>query len=570
MSERIIVLNSGGFDSVTLLNFVCNEYPDAEITSLFFNYQQRNLELEREKARNAVKKLRPNYMINHLEVDIAPIFWTNSSLYNDTTIGGNQYMEMRNLIFLSYALSLAENIKANKIFMGIIYGGNYTDTNKNFIEATKQYVKNILNIDFETPFSEFDKFSIAILAKAFGIKIEDTFSCNTPIKNEEGNLIPCGVCGDCKVIKEIKEEIYKEKLPVTEFTKEFKTNEKFEELFKENKIIELRLLINNECQFNCEHCFYGFKEMKAPQLTLNELKKVIDEAVELEIENIHFSGKEPFVNKDIFKLVDYIKSKKYPLTYDVVTNGVNILKYKKEILSAGFNKIFLSVDSLNNLTIRPENKHLIDSINFLVLNNIPLEIFIDIHKNNYKEISSIIISLFKLGVKEFHVRNTLPLGSGKGKDFIPSLSEIDYVYKELEHLCENIPQINVTLKLNTAFVEGFLNNDNYSLFEIVNIIRLTNISYVYSNLVVLPEFYCGRYENQITITPDGFVLGCDTEIASPSYDKISAGNIREKSLKELIDIGKEKSLINIKRYKVNNEGDFILPPCFHTYFKVDK
>lgn len=205
MGEKIIVLNSGGFDSVTLLNLVCAEYPEAEITSLFFNYQQRNLEKEREKSREAVSKLnKKGAKINHLEIDIPPIFWTNSSLYYSEGDINNQYIEMRNLIFISYALSLAEHIKANKIYMAIIDGGNYTDTSKKFIRATKKYIKDILNIDYETPFLELTKIELSELVKKFNISLEDSFSCNTPVKDDNGNLIPCGKCGDCKDLELVK------------------------------------------------------------------------------------------------------------------------------------------------------------------------------------------------------------------------------------------------------------------------------------------------------------------------------------------------------------------------------
>ena len=48
--EKIVVLNSGGFDSTVLLVDTVTKNPDCEIHSLYFSYGQLNDEIGESKA----------------------------------------------------------------------------------------------------------------------------------------------------------------------------------------------------------------------------------------------------------------------------------------------------------------------------------------------------------------------------------------------------------------------------------------------------------------------------------------------------------------------------------------
>ena len=77
MKEKIVVLNSGGFDSVCLCHWVRDNYPDAELHSLHFEYGNRNRIMETHCAKKVCRKLE---MISH-NVKIPKITWTRSTLY---------------------------------------------------------------------------------------------------------------------------------------------------------------------------------------------------------------------------------------------------------------------------------------------------------------------------------------------------------------------------------------------------------------------------------------------------------------------------------------------------------
>ncbi|MBO8161097.1 MAG: 7-cyano-7-deazaguanine synthase [Thermosipho sp. (in: Bacteria)] len=557
MKEKVIVLNSGGFDSVVLIKWLAQQKYD--IVSIFFDYEQRNVKQEREKARKVAKEVKAE----HIEIKLPKFEWSNNSLY-DKSLGidiKNQYIHMRNLIFLSYAISVAESKKINKIYSAIINAreNTYSDTSIKFINAFNDFV-NKFGIEFKTPFSELSKVHLGYIARVLDIKKNDFFSCNTPKDNGE----PCGKCGDCKSLDYIVTNILEDSIPIhTYFRANLNPDEKFKKLFRNSKIKELRLLNTDKCQFNCKHCFYGFDKMKGNQLTIEEYKNIIDQANELGIENIHFSGREPLCDENIFEIMAYIKQNYSDMTYDLVTNGVYIERYIDRLKELEVNKIFVSIDNLKDLKIRPTIKGVIDAIDLIQNKEIPLEVFIDIHKGNKNQIKDIIYKLYKeYNVRNFHVRPISPLGRGKNIiNEIIDAKELDEVFKDLINL--NLDNVIIEFAIKNVWTKKLLER-NYTLSNyLYDLIDTTNN--IVGNIVLLPEFYCSRFESQITLTPDGYILGCATEISSIHYDKISVGNIRELPLKKLIKLGKEQSLKMIdKQHKNKNYNG----SCYHTFYKL--
>ena len=97
-NRKALVLCSGGYDSVILMNEIATEYDHKEIEGLFFNYGQRN---EKEEYRCA-KKVCNKYNI-HLKKMTIPMV-NKHNVLTDTNINAidriAQYIPMRNLIFL--------------------------------------------------------------------------------------------------------------------------------------------------------------------------------------------------------------------------------------------------------------------------------------------------------------------------------------------------------------------------------------------------------------------------------------------------------------------------------------
>lgn len=202
---KAVILLSGGLDST-----VCMAYAkDAgyELYPISFNYHQRHsIELE------SAKKVAQFYQVaNHIVIetnmnDIGGSALTDTSI--DVPNGDVQsdeipvtYVPARNLIFLSYALSYAEAIGAERILIGVNaldYSG-YPDCRPAFIEkfqevanyATKATAADHKEILIETPLLNLSKKEIVELGTRLGAPLHVSHSCY------RGGEKACGKCDSC-------------------------------------------------------------------------------------------------------------------------------------------------------------------------------------------------------------------------------------------------------------------------------------------------------------------------------------------------------------------------------------
>lgn len=196
--SKIVVLNSGGFDSIVLLNYTYTILGEKDLYSLHFKYGALN-EKQQEKC---VDKVCEKLGIKNKKIILPEINWTKSDFFKDNEYQSKgQYLEWRNLIFLSYAMSYAEAVGADKIFLALLNNNDYPDTTQDFI-AGLNYFSQPNGIYIDAPFLLNNKSVIGHYAKYLGIKEDDFFSCDKPVNDR-----PCGVCPDCLAIKEIFQNI---------------------------------------------------------------------------------------------------------------------------------------------------------------------------------------------------------------------------------------------------------------------------------------------------------------------------------------------------------------------------
>lgn len=202
MIKKLVLLNSGGFDSTVLASRVRDLYDTAEIINLFFNYGQPNLAEERRCSMKTAEDLDFEFR----EVEIPKFNWTSHKFYDRTVETAEQYVEYRNLVFLSYATSIAEAEGAERIFMALFYLPEaFKDCSLDFIE-NYNYLIAPSGIKVITPFAYLAKEDLHKMAVRYGIYPDNKvfFSCNSPIKSElTDECYPCGKCEDCIALKEM-------------------------------------------------------------------------------------------------------------------------------------------------------------------------------------------------------------------------------------------------------------------------------------------------------------------------------------------------------------------------------
>jgi 7-cyano-7-deazaguanine synthase len=204
-----VVLLSGGLDSSTCLALAKSQGYDCH--ALSFDYGQR----QRQELAAAQSVAQTIGVASHriLSLDMRAI--GGSALTSDMAVPKHRsaeeigqgipvtYVPARNTIFLSYALGLAEVLKANDIFIGVNaldYSG-YPDCRPAFIQAfqtmanlaTAAGVSGQSPMTIHTPLIDMTKAQIVRTALDLGLDIDMTFSCYDPTPDGE----PCGACDAC-------------------------------------------------------------------------------------------------------------------------------------------------------------------------------------------------------------------------------------------------------------------------------------------------------------------------------------------------------------------------------------
>jgi len=199
MRENAIILLSGGIDSTTTLYIAKRKY---NLIALIFDYGQRH-----KKEIDCAKKIASLNRIKFYIVKI-DLNWANSSLVNknikipldrDLNINNipNTYVPARNIIFLSYAFSLAESLSIKNIFIGAHsqdYSG-YPDCRIEFLKKFNYAVNLGLksnNIKIIAPIIDKNKKEIIKIGLKLNVPFKYTWSCYSGLKK------PCLRCDSCR------------------------------------------------------------------------------------------------------------------------------------------------------------------------------------------------------------------------------------------------------------------------------------------------------------------------------------------------------------------------------------
>jgi 7-cyano-7-deazaguanine synthase len=206
---KAVVLLSGGLDSSTVLYQA--KADGFECYALSFDYQQRH----RRELESACAIARCAGVQEHQVVSFDLRQWGGSALTDDAIdlpehrsveeMSQNipvTYVPARNTIFLSFGLSYAEAIAAQRVYVGVNaldYSG-YPDCRPDYIQAmqkafelgTKQGREGEA-IEIMTPLIDLKKTEIIELGNQLGVPWEHTWSCYA------GGDVACGVCDSCKL-----------------------------------------------------------------------------------------------------------------------------------------------------------------------------------------------------------------------------------------------------------------------------------------------------------------------------------------------------------------------------------
>ncbi|TDW18965.1 7-cyano-7-deazaguanine synthase QueC [Kribbella kalugense] len=209
MSQKAVVLLSGGLDSTTVLAMAKDQ--GYEPYALSFRYGQRHV-VELEAARRVALAAGVQ---RHVVCDIDLRVFGGSALTAELDVPKHDatdeladdeipitYVPARNTVFLSFALAYAEVVGSTDIFIGVSaldYSG-YPDCRPEYIAAYEQMANLATRAGVEgqrlrihTPLIELTKAQTVEVGTRLGVDYSLTSSCYDP--DADGR--PCGHCDSC-------------------------------------------------------------------------------------------------------------------------------------------------------------------------------------------------------------------------------------------------------------------------------------------------------------------------------------------------------------------------------------
>ena len=210
MSEKALVLFSGGIDSTTCLGLAIERFGKENVEALSIYYGQKH-----KKEIEAAKKVLDFYGISGMEIDLSAMFdFSDCSLlsHSDADIPHQSYAEQlktsegkpvstyvpfRNGLFLSAAASIGLAKSCSYIYYGAhaddAAGNADPDCSEDFFNAmnTAVFEGSGRQIQLVAPFISKNKAQVVKEGLRLKVPYEFTWSCYA------GEDHPCGTCGTC-------------------------------------------------------------------------------------------------------------------------------------------------------------------------------------------------------------------------------------------------------------------------------------------------------------------------------------------------------------------------------------
>lgn len=255
------------------------------------------------------------------------------------------------------------------------------------------------------------------------------------------------------------------------------------------KLDTIYLHVTKECNLHCKYCYFSAGKPMKNELTRAEWISVIMDIQQLNPKRIVFTGGEPLLRKDIFKLAFNLKGLNNKFQVCLTTNGTLINEDNAEKIINHFDKVRISIDGIQEI-----NDHCRGEGNF---------------KKTMKGFKSIIDA------------------GGDPVAFITITSKnISFLKETLHYLLRNgIVKLHISpLKLVGRATNELMVNDKNKINRIVKDfwfdafgLQIKRSNNIYSNCGV------GKF---ITIDPDGSVYPCHVL----TFPEFYLGNVKNKRL----------------------------------------
>jgi len=275
--------------------------------------------------------------------------------------------------------------------------------------------------------------------------------------------------------------------------------------------------ITHRCNLGCKHCLVDAGKPLENELSLKEIKKIIDQLVEMKVFNVNFGGGEPFLRDDFFDILEYASKSNIGIVFS--TNGFlvndevldkleNIKTFAVQISVDGLEKTHDEFRGVKGSFKRAvwALKKFSDKGYYTIMSTMML-------KKNIGELEFLIKLCLSMGISSFKLSTFMPAGRGNKNinDFLLTPSDLKSIaVRMLKQKKEYIEKIN--MDINGTF-PWLIENKPKKLLE--------GFKERYERIG------CSAGMSSLTISPNGDVYPC------PFLRNYPAGNLCSDKLKDI-------------------------------------
>jgi len=109
----------------------------------------------------------------------------------------------------------------------------------------------------------------------------------------------------------------------------------------------LALVVNNECNLSCTHCFLQIPSLAGKRLAAAEWQRVLESAMRENVEQFLLVGKEVLLGRtgpEVVSMLGAIRSRRSSLRTGIITNGTLLHKHLDVVQSASLNHMDISME----------------------------------------------------------------------------------------------------------------------------------------------------------------------------------------------------------------------------------
>ena len=304
--------------------------------------------------------------------------------------------------------------------------------------------------------------------------------------------------------------------------------------------------VTKYCNYKCKHCCASADLIDTKdELTTKQSNNILKQLKDFGVEEIYFSGGEPFSRKDILDILR--TARQYDITCNISTNGSFLTdEMASELSKLKINKVHISLDSnvekdFNEFRCGNYFEPTINAIKLLKKHNIYVRVGTVIWKKNYRTLEDMIKYLCDLNVDEMVFNWLVQVGR----------------LKDNKDVCVDIKYFDETIAKIHEYQEKYKNKINISMHR--------NEKFENSDIV------CPAGETFFYIDPQGYVSPCSW-IKKMDKQYTSKQSLKNTTFQEIIDSDEIQIFNKLKYERIKKYGTGCLAICMersNTYFSED-